>query len=498
MYWLAPLLLAATFVPAPTPDSELATGVQQVEEGDFEGAVVTLDAVLRRLGNEPERGAERAQAHLHLGIAYVFLDMEKSARGHFREALALDGTLSLDPQEHPPKVLKAFAAATEGMEAGGAAVPTETAATVPPRPTLGLGVVNHHAGFRARYETALQPGTGAGVQEVSTGGPAFEAGIRVGDVVRRFDNTIVESSGHLIRLASEGVVGQTVTLEVWRGGRSREIDVSPVDAVAACRGGAAWACGTTASRYLVEKGTAEDEVRAVEFARPGCQGGDTASCRLLAWAHETGKGVRPDRDHARSLYAQACDERDAYACVRLGALREAQEDYRSALAAYEKACSLASALCGPLGVMHYSGHGVPEDHKKAATLFRRACDWESAFPCGMLGWLHESGAGVRKDLSKAVALYERSCDLGTGAACSDLGERYQEGRGTGKDESKAVAVFERGCQLGSHAACANLGWALYRGRGAAKDSERGLELLSKACEMGITWACEKLGTVRGY
>src|SRR5258708_18921128 len=44
---------SATALP---PDSELLAAIRQVPEGDFDGAALTLDAVARRLGEDPSPG----------------------------------------------------------------------------------------------------------------------------------------------------------------------------------------------------------------------------------------------------------------------------------------------------------------------------------------------------------------------------------------------------------------------------------------------------------
>jgi hypothetical protein len=96
-----PLLAQAT-------DPELAAGIRQVSEGDFEGAVVTLDAAARRMAADGNRKAELIQAYVHLGIALVALDQRSAARDRFGLALALDPQLTLGPDRHSPKVIGVF------------------------------------------------------------------------------------------------------------------------------------------------------------------------------------------------------------------------------------------------------------------------------------------------------------------------------------------------------------------------------------------------------
>lgn len=106
---------------APAPDPEVAKGIALVEDGDYDGAIFTLDGAARRLAGEPARAREAAQAYLYLGIAYVGKGHEAAAKAKFREALAGVKELTLSPEKFPPKVINLFEAARS--EAAAAAPP---------------------------------------------------------------------------------------------------------------------------------------------------------------------------------------------------------------------------------------------------------------------------------------------------------------------------------------------------------------------------------------
>jgi hypothetical protein len=115
-------LILALALPAPTCLSgadvpDLAEGVRQVTEGDFEGAVLTLDAVIRGLAGDPARVKQAAQAYLYLGVAYVGLGQEAIARAKFRQALIRDRTLRMGIEEFPQRAIRAFEAARQAFEA---------------------------------------------------------------------------------------------------------------------------------------------------------------------------------------------------------------------------------------------------------------------------------------------------------------------------------------------------------------------------------------------
>jgi hypothetical protein len=126
---LAALLPApASTAQAPPPDAELVAGMRQVQEGDFETAVVTLGAVVQRLQGIPSRSRDLLEAYVHLGVAEVALDRRESARARFAAALALNRELRLGADRFSPKVLAVFEEARVQM-GGASKAKSGTAAT---------------------------------------------------------------------------------------------------------------------------------------------------------------------------------------------------------------------------------------------------------------------------------------------------------------------------------------------------------------------------------
>jgi hypothetical protein len=115
----AGIVLLPLPLPAQSADPELAQGVRQVREGDFEGAVATLESVVRRLSSAPERSRDLVQAYVNLGVAYVALDQRDVARSRFGEALARDRNLKLSAAEYSPKVLAVFEEARQQARPSG-------------------------------------------------------------------------------------------------------------------------------------------------------------------------------------------------------------------------------------------------------------------------------------------------------------------------------------------------------------------------------------------
>lgn len=112
------------------PDLELATGIRQVLEGEFEAAVVTLDSAARRLSGQTGHSKDAARAYLYLAVAYLGLSEEAKAKSRFLDAINFDSTLSVTPQEFPPRVIRLF---EEARREAGIASPQPSPAPPPPK-----------------------------------------------------------------------------------------------------------------------------------------------------------------------------------------------------------------------------------------------------------------------------------------------------------------------------------------------------------------------------
>jgi len=95
------------------PENGVATGVRQVEEGDYAGAVKSLEPAIARLRGDPARVRLLVQADIQLAVAHVALDHTAQAVQAFSEALTLDPGLRLDEERFSPKVLHALETARE-------------------------------------------------------------------------------------------------------------------------------------------------------------------------------------------------------------------------------------------------------------------------------------------------------------------------------------------------------------------------------------------------
>ncbi|MET0552357.1 MAG: tetratricopeptide repeat protein [Vicinamibacteria bacterium] len=129
---------AAFSQPTMTPEQEAAEGIRQVEQGDFETAVITLDSAVKRLDGQPGRQALVQNALLQLGVALVALEQRDAAKARFRRALELDPKLRLRADSFSPKVIGVFEQAR--LEVAAAAPPKSGGGGVSkPLILVGLG-----------------------------------------------------------------------------------------------------------------------------------------------------------------------------------------------------------------------------------------------------------------------------------------------------------------------------------------------------------------------
>ncbi|MHB8667107.1 MAG: DegQ family serine endoprotease [Burkholderiales bacterium] len=99
-----------------------------------------------------------------------------------------------------------------------------------------IGVVIQEVTKELADSFGLAKPQGALVNSVEKGGPADKAGVRVSDIIIKFDGKAVASSGELPRIVGATAPGSTVGMEVWRSGATKELTVTvgeiPADTVA--------------------------------------------------------------------------------------------------------------------------------------------------------------------------------------------------------------------------------------------------------------------------
>ena len=92
---------------------------------------------------------------------------------------------------------------------------------------LGVAVQEVNQAFADSFK--LDKPEGALVSNVEKGGPADEAGLRSGDVIRKVDGEPIVASGDLPALIGQKKPGSKITLEIWRQGQREEISAKLAD-----------------------------------------------------------------------------------------------------------------------------------------------------------------------------------------------------------------------------------------------------------------------------
>jgi len=127
-------LLCPAGARAQATDPEVAQGIAQAENGEYDTAIFTLDKAARRLADDPAAGETLARAYLYLGIAYFGKGHEAAAKARFRDAILSMGDLTLDAEQFPPKIIDLFEAAREEARGEAEAEPVEAPSAPPAVP----------------------------------------------------------------------------------------------------------------------------------------------------------------------------------------------------------------------------------------------------------------------------------------------------------------------------------------------------------------------------
>lgn len=143
--------------------------------------------------------------------------------------------------------------------------------------------------------------------------------------------------------------------------------------------------------------------------------------------------------------------------------------------------------CVTLGAMYLRGDVVSIDTERATSLFREACNENSARGCLLLGDAYHRG--LLQGVEDETAAYRRACEAGANLGCLAAGRAYLDGRGVGSDPVYAAQLFRRVCELGNAPACVELGRLHAQGEGVPRDPLRATELYTKACKLGLDEGC---------
>ena len=148
-----------------------------------------------------------------------------------------------------------------------------------------------------------------------------------------------------------------------------------------------------------------------------------------------------------------------------------------------------------LGVMYYTGTGVPQDESQAVGWFRKAAEQNDAGAQYGLGSSYFTGKGVPQDDTQAVGWFRKAAEQNDAAAQNRLGLMYANGRGVPQDYSQAVAWYRKAANRNDAAAQYNLGGMYYAGTGVPQDDSQAAMWYRKAAEQNLAEAQFGLGSM---
>lgn len=246
-------VLGVDVLPQAPSDPEVAKGIQQVEQGDYDAAIFILDGAARRLSADPKKSRELSEAYLYLGIAFLGKGHEAAAKAKFREAVKQIKDLTLSPDKFAPRVIDLVEAAkAEAAPTAAGAKPVTAAAPAKKGGGSGKVLLIAGLGVAAAGGVALAAGGGGGsdgsgsppctpfsqnrngtlVQPVDHGAEILPPPTREGDWTAQIDWNGVAPLPNVDMFVNNNTTGETLTtgslassgptqarrVAQWRGG----------------------------------------------------------------------------------------------------------------------------------------------------------------------------------------------------------------------------------------------------------------------------------------
>lgn len=135
--------------------------------------------------------------------------------------------------------------------------------------------------------------------------------------------------------------------------------------------------------------------------------------------------------------------RFAVAGVQEGLDAYLMEDYKSALRVFKPLAESGEPEAqNALGVMYFTGKGVPQDYKESYKWTRLSAEQGNATAQNHLGLMYfRGGQGTKKDVKEALKWFQLSAEQGYSEAQFNLGNMYSRGIGVLLDRVRAHMWF---------------------------------------------------------
>jgi clan AA aspartic protease (TIGR02281 family) len=145
-------------------------------------------------------------------------------------------------------------------------------------------------------------------------------------------------------------------------------------------------------------------------------------------------------------------------------------DFATALSLFRQLAEQGNAKAQyKIGLMYYSGEGVPRNLAEAAKWFRKAADQGSGGAQHYLGMMYDEGEGVPKDLAEAAKWITKAAEQGSMYAQRDLAMKYYNGDGVPKNFAEAAKWFRKAADQGESVSQSILGQMYSKGEGVPQN-----------------------------
>ena len=203
---------------------------------------------------------------------------------------------------------------------------------------------------------------------------------------------------------------------------------------------------------------------------------------------------RKDYKTAYKLLLPLAEQGDAAAQYNLGLMyytgQGVPQDYIEAVKWYRLSAEQGYAEGQyNLGVIYHEGQGVgqgvPQDYIEGLKWYRLAAKQGFTHAQLNLGVLYHEGQGVPQDYIAALKWFRLAADQGFAQGQYNLGQMYHTGQGVSQYYKEAIQWFRLAAEQEYADAQHNLGFMYYQGQGVPQDYIEALKWFRLAAEKGI-------------
>jgi TPR repeat protein len=394
------------------------------------------------------------------------------------------------------------------------------------RGAIGISVSKLHNTPPNQYRIVV----GAIVED----GPAYRAGIRVGDRIYSVNGKILKDDEESSAAMTALIPGEAVKVGYLRYEGLFEVTYEAVITATEQnklyldwdkkRAGDGDAKGemSLGTRYLTGNGVSKNYADAEAWLRKAANQGEPTAQNDLGALYELGEGVATNAPEAMRWYLKAANQGESTAQNNLGTHYMLGEgvatDAPEAMRWYLKAANQGNAA-GEFhaGAAYETGSGVAKDLEQARSWYQKAAQQgQGDAKAGLerldaveqserlavdrdkkragdgdaegemaLGKRYFTGDGVSKNYAEAEAWLLKAANQGNSTAQNYLGTRYMRGEGVALYPAEAMRWYLKAAGQGDAAGEFNVGYAYENGfGGVATDPQQALSWYRKAAQQG--------------